>query len=55
MRRKQDIYQMSKLEIFYIHILIKLQSVKDFFFYTLLGRKSPTQIIRENDPYDYGD
>ena len=46
---------MSKLEILYIHILLKLQSVKDFFLYTLLGRKSPIKVIRENDPYDYGD
>jgi hypothetical protein len=46
---------MSKLEIIYIHILIRLQSVKEFFLYTLLGKKSPIQIIKENDPYDYGD
>lgn len=46
---------MSKLEIIYIHILIRLQSVKDFFLYKLLGRKSPIQTLKENDPYDYGD
>jgi hypothetical protein len=46
---------MSKLEILYIHIILKLHLIKDFFKYTLLGRKSPIQIIRENDPYDYGD
>jgi len=46
---------MSKFELIYIHILIRFQSIKDFFLYTLLGKKTPIQIIRENDPYDYGD
>jgi hypothetical protein len=46
---------MNKLTILYIIILIKLQSIKDFFLYTLLGRKSSIQLIKENDPYDYGE
>jgi hypothetical protein len=46
---------MTKLDLLYIHILIKIQAIKDFFKYTIYGKKSPIQIIRENDPHDYGD
>lgn len=39
----------------YLMIYSLWLSIKDFFQYTLWGKKTPLQILKEQDPYIYED
>lgn len=39
----------------YLTVCNVYYSVKDFFLYTIWGKKSPYQQMKENDPYIYED
>ena len=38
-----------------IQFLILIEKIKDFFSYTIWGKKTPLEIMKENDPYIYED
>lgn len=46
---------MTLFDKIYLYVISKWMDIKDFFTYTIWGKKTPLQKLQEHDPYIYED